>query len=71
MQPNNIEFLKNRERSLGRAIECLDHNFQRFTDDADDHSDWPGFADRVEKCLIEVRAIRDLISDKISELEVV
>ena len=69
MHSNNIEFLNNRERSLGRAIECLEFNFHRFTDDADDHPDWQGFADRIEKCLIEAKAIRTAIGDKMSELE--
>ena len=65
----NVAFLRHRERSLSTSVANLQHNFQRFADDASDHPEWQGFADRIESCLREVSEIRAAIGDMADELD--
>jgi hypothetical protein len=64
------KFLKHRHASLFRAIENLEHNFNMFRDFQElPVVEFEEIQDRIEEAISEVKAIRMVINDKISELE--
>lgn len=60
--------LKRREYSLHRAVECLEHNMESFADHEVYAAEFKDFANRLEACLREVKAIQSAIGDKADEL---
>ena len=65
-----VKFLKHRHASLFRAVENLEHNFNMFRDFQElPVVEFEEIQDRIEEAISEVKAIRMVINDKISELE--
>ena len=54
-------FLRDREYSLNLAVECLRQNHEAIVDYGS--KDFDEFADRLETCFREVKAIRAVIGD--------
>jgi hypothetical protein len=66
------KFLKHRHASLFRAVENLEHNFNMLHDFQEfPVVEFKEIQDRIKEAISEVKAIRVVISDKISELEAV
>ena len=65
----DIDFLKRRAYSLGRAVENLEHNRNAFEDCEEIGPGLRGIFDCIEECLSEVKAIRTAIEVAISKLE--
>ena len=59
-------FLRDREHSLNLAVECLRQNHEAIVDYGS--KDLEEFADRLETCFREVKAIRAAIGDLADEL---
>jgi hypothetical protein len=67
---SEIGFLRRRHASLFRAVENLEHNFNMFNDFQEfPVVEFKEIQDRIEEAISEVKAIRVVINDKISELE--
>jgi hypothetical protein len=67
---SEIGFLRRRHWSLKGAVDNLERNLNAFEDCGLNVSELDEIFDRIDECLSEVRAIRVVISDKMSELEV-
>jgi hypothetical protein len=65
----DVNFLRRRAYSLGRAVENLEHNRNAFKNCEEIGAGLRGIFDRIEEAIIEANAIRTAIEDKISELE--
>ena len=65
----DVDFLRRRAYSLGRAVENLESNRNAFKNCEELAGEIRGIFDRIEGALSEVNAIRTAIDDKISELE--
>ena len=63
-----VRFLRNREYSIGRAVEALSLNVDRFADHEMYAKEFADFTNRLEACLREIKAIRAAIGDKADEL---
>ena len=61
-------FLRDREYQLDRAVETLANNVDRFADHEMYAAEFSDFANRLEACLREIKAIRSAIGDKADEL---
>ena len=62
------KLLRRREYSLSRAVESLEHNIDAFADHEMYAAEFSDFANRLETCLREIKAIRSAIGDKADEL---
>jgi DNA repair ATPase RecN len=65
----DVNFLRRRAYSLGRAVENLESNRNAFKDCEELAGEFRGILERIDEALSEVRSIRTAIEDKIDELE--
>ena len=63
-----VRFLRNREYSLHRAVECLEHNMESFAEYQMYAAEFKDFTNRLEACLREIKSIRAAIGNKADEL---
>ena len=63
-----VRFLRDREYSLSRAVESLEHNIDAFADHEMYAKEFSEFTNRLETCLREIKAIRSAIGDKADKL---
>ena len=63
-----VRFLRHREYGLSLAVENLEHNIDAFADHEMYAAEFADFANRLEACLREIKAIRSDIGDKADEL---
>lgn len=63
-----VRFLRNREYQLDSAVETLANNIDWFADDEAYATEFADFANRLEACLREIKAIRSAIGDKADDL---
>lgn len=63
-----VKFLSSREYQLDRVVRIMAYSIEAFADHEMYSTEFSDFANRLEACLREIKAIRSAIGDKADEL---